>query len=445
MSIVPCWIFYGTNEQNVKFVKDKVKPALNLDVKYWIGGLPDFGSIVRSNFPDSIYLSQSESNKWIDDPIEKNDRFPDLLTSEFLMALRNIFIRFTYDFNYETPFDEQNHQINVARTIFNKLISSKAEFVIFFEFPHSIGSYITYLLCHHLKIKFVIRAFAPFEDRVFYTSKIDDGIPSYYSELNEADKSLLETILLKASTSYSQTQPSYMRNQAKRLFLVSKIRNFKTYLKQQQWKRTSRAIANKSIDLSRNNFIYVGLHYQPELTSFPLGGLYNNQHLMILSLSAVIPDDWRIIVKEHPTTFAYVKRNMALFRSKHYYDSLRNIPKVDFVDYTFDSFELIDRSKIVATLTGTVGYEGVLRGKPCIVFGDAPYLGCEGVFKVADFKSLKDIWHELERKKFFVDKEKVLSYSKNAIANSLYGRVNADFNKFDEEKQLEYMLKVYNQ
>lgn len=437
----PCWIFYGTNNQNLEFVEGHVVPALSLDVKYWIGGLPDLGQEVRKKFPKTIYLSQDESNAWIDSPIGKSDSFPDLITPDFLLALQNIFIRFKFAYNYTIPFDEQNHMVNVARTIFNKLQEEKIELVIFFEYPHSIGSYVTYLLCQHLRIKFVIRTLSPFEDRVFYTSRIQDGIPSYYSDLDEDARKAFDQILLKASKSYAETQPSYTKSQTRRLFLVSKARKFSSFAKQQVWRRAFRKLVNKSINLSSTKFIYVGLHYQPELTSFPLGGLYNNQHLMILMLSAVIPDDWKIIVKEHPTTYKYVKKNMTLYRSEQYYKFLKNIPKVDFVDYTFDSYELIDKSIVSATLTGTTGYESVLRGKPCIVFGDAPYLGCEGVYRVTDFQSLKEIWNKIKANNFRLDKEKVVSYTQHAMANTLLSRTNIDFDKFDSGKQLDYLLK----
>jgi hypothetical protein len=44
------------------------------------------------------------------------------------------------------------------------------------------------------------------------------------------------------------------------------------------------------------------------------------------------------------------------------------------------SFELIDHAQAVASVTGTAGWEAVVRGVPAMVFGNAWYRNCEGVF-----------------------------------------------------------------
>jgi hypothetical protein len=46
-------------------------------------------------------------------------------------------------------------------------------------------------------------------------------------------------------------------------------------------------------------------------------------------------------------------------------------------------FVLIDKASAVATVTGTVGLEALIRGKPVLAFGAAQYRGAKGVF-VAD-------------------------------------------------------------
>ncbi len=52
------------------------------------------------------------------------------------------------------------------------------------------------------------------------------------------------------------------------------------------------------------------------------------------------------------------------------------------------TFELIERSAAVATITGTAGWEALFLGKPSIVFGRAFYRDAPGVIAVEDAPSL---------------------------------------------------------
>jgi capsule polysaccharide export protein KpsC/LpsZ len=53
---------------------------------------------------------------------------------------------------------------------------------------------------------------------------------------------------------------------------------------------------------------------------------------------------------------------------------------VELVPLAYTSFDFIDQAVAVATVTGTAGWESVLRGVPSIVFGNAWYKECHGVF-----------------------------------------------------------------
>ena len=444
MNALPCWIQYGTNEQNVKFVKEKLVPALSLNIKCWMGGLPDYKQYVKKHFPEMNYYSQTQFNQLADVQSGYDDDFFELYDRSFVYELDNIFRRFKFDYNYETPFDEQNHCLLVARSLLARLKEDKVKLVIFFEYPHAVGSYLTYLVCKFLGIKVIIRTLSPFESRTFYVENLDEGIPMHYQEMNDDQREDFEKVLLKATRSYSEAQPEYTRKQNQRYFLVSRLRKFAVFMDQQRWKRALRSLVDTSFVPPKGKFVYVGLHYQPELTSFPLGGFYNNQYLMILMLSSVVPDDWKIIVKEHPSIFRYVKKNVTLYRSAQYYASIKNIPKVELVDFTHDSFGLIDASACIATLTGTIGFEGVLRGKPCLVFGQASYVGCEGVNKVASYRELKQAFDELIESNFHVDKNKVLEFATRAISNTVRSKTNRDYDKFDEEQHLDFITNIFN-
>jgi hypothetical protein len=126
-------------------------------------------------------------------------------------------------------------------------------------------------------------------------------------------------------------------------------------------------------------FIYVPLHYQPEASTYPLGQGFIDQNLMIKMLSRHLPSGWRIYVKEHRTTFDPQLRGH-FARDLTYYPQIAGIANAYLVPMTFSSFDLMDKCKAVAAVTGTAAWEAVVRGVPSIVFGAPWFKDCEGVF-----------------------------------------------------------------
>lgn len=126
-------------------------------------------------------------------------------------------------------------------------------------------------------------------------------------------------------------------------------------------------------------YVFVALQCEPERQTCPVGGVFGNQYLMIDLLSTVVPEGWKIYVKEHPSQF---KEYQMAERAKtlEFYDLIASIPKVELVPLSYNSFELIDGAKAAATVSGTVGWESVVRGKPTLLFGHSWYKDCKGVF-----------------------------------------------------------------
>ena len=134
----------------------------------------------------------------------------------------------------------------------------------------------------------------------------------------------------------------------------------------------------KSVDLTKP-YVFTALQCEPERQTCPVGGLFGNQYLMIDLLSKLVPDDWKIYVKEHVSQF---KDYQAVERAKttEFYNRIVSRPNVEIVPLTYTSFELIDHAKASATVSGTVGWESVVRGKPTLLFGYSWYRDCKGVF-----------------------------------------------------------------
>lgn len=134
-------------------------------------------------------------------------------------------------------------------------------------------------------------------------------------------------------------------------------------------------------------FIVFFLHYQPERTSLPEGHQFAQQWLALRILANSLPPGYRLAVKEHPSTFRYYFNPG--FRSRDFYQNISQLPNTSLVPLDRSPFDLIDKAAAVATITGTVGVEAIIRGKPVIVFGAAQYRDIKGVFAVNSMEGAK--------------------------------------------------------
>lgn len=163
---------------------------------------------------------------------------------------------------------------------------------------------------------------------------------------------------------------------------------------------------------NNNNILYFPLHYQPELTTMPRGQEYWNQLITLKLLSDNIPKDFKIYVKEHRAIFSNNTYLSKSFRNKEFYQYLKTLYNVEIRPINESSIKLIDKCVATITVTGTAGFESILRGKPVICFGSAPYENAPGVFRVRKYddisKYIKIICSDSE--KFNVDQEKLVEY-----------------------------------
>ncbi len=140
---------------------------------------------------------------------------------------------------------------------------------------------------------------------------------------------------------------------------------------------------NQQIDIEQR-FIYFPLQLQPEMTTSALGGQFRDQLLAIEALSRILPNDVKIYVKENPKQGAYS-------RGPLFFHRLNRIPNVVFMPSFANTNTLIAHCEAVATITGTVGWEAIRKGKKAIVFGHTWYSSFPGVFRWSNKLKYSDI------------------------------------------------------
>lgn len=126
-----------------------------------------------------------------------------------------------------------------------------------------------------------------------------------------------------------------------------------------------------------NPYLVYFLQFEPEVSTLQWSYEHPDQIAFIEGIARRLPARYRLAVKEHPHHRGY--------RATTDYRRLRALPNVQVLDPAVPSAPLLRGSSGVVTLTGTVGFEGLVLGKPVHAVGHAFYTGFPGVFR--DFEA----------------------------------------------------------
>jgi hypothetical protein len=130
----------------------------------------------------------------------------------------------------------------------------------------------------------------------------------------------------------------------------------------------------------KKKYILFYLQRQPEASTMTRGPFYLDQIQLIHNISKSLPVDYFLYVKPHYNDFGNQKIN--------YYRGLAQRPNIKILSAYSDGHQLIKNCSMVITITGTVGWEALIHGKPVFTFGDVFYNSCPLVTRVHDFKRL---------------------------------------------------------
>lgn len=327
--------------------------------------------------------------------------------------------------------------------------SDKPDLVVFDETPHTPFEYIMYEVAVKNNVKIIRFNPIHIDYRFMLFSNINET-PNYirekYLEAKSRNNILLDKKMdiyyNKLQGNYFEAEPNYMlfqrSNKGVKWFLsrvkkylftdgnygYSRMKEgylvdyyFRKYIniyfllngaifKQRLLHHYNTLVSNVNIS---KNYIYIPLHYQPERTTSPEGGIYDSQWLMIQLLSKTIPNGWKLFVKEHSTQF-HIRYSGHIARYKNYYNDILELDNVELVPLEYNSFDLIDNAKAVATVTGTAGIEAVVRNHPVLVFGNPWYQDCEGVFQIKNKSDLVTFFNDFN--KIFINQDNVLAFFK---------------------------------
>lgn len=115
----------------------------------------------------------------------------------------------------------------------------------------------------------------------------------------------------------------------------------------------------------QEDYAFYPLHFEPEIAISLFAPFFTDQIYLIKLIARSLSVGCKLYVKEHPA--------MVVYRPRAYYQELKKIPNVKIINPAITSFEIIPQAKLVATISGTAGWEAILLKKPVITFGKIFY------------------------------------------------------------------------
>lgn len=337
---------------------------------------------------------------------------------------------------YKHGFKALNQILNkynmLYRFIYALLTKEDIKLCLFSNLPHEGVDFVIYTLSKIMGIKTLLfcNSFIPhYYDRVFYTEDEDDyGDFTFMKDIYSEKPYFVKTSEINNNYFYMMNIPRFTIS--RRANILDKINIF---FKQLEYKKNLKnSVSHAVYDV---NYIYFPLHLQPELTTSSLGGIYCDQLLAIERLSENLPENWVIYVKENP-------KQTYLMRDKLFFDRLKLLKNVQLVSPKEDTLKLIRHSKIVATITGTAGFEAICLKKPVIVFGKAWYQNFEGVFKWNKDINIKDIeQYKINKEKLEKDYNNLISRMPRIVVDKNYLEGIKNVTKSKYKKRMKYLLR----
>lgn len=293
--------------------------------------------------------------------------------------------------------------------------------VVFLSPPHEVYDFIIYNLCKLKSVPVAIAFIGPLAEYVYFFQDIYDHCPEVLARYKELSLELKDTPIEKidlppdfkvAYDLYSgngNKTPYYMHKKLKTpaeiaslvvrkpVGLIRKITKngirqiastakfrFSQYLRSRATRQMLAIYESLAVqaDFSKP-YVYFPLHYQPEITTSPNGGVFVWQLLAAQMISWHLPENVLLYVKEHPFQEARC-RDVSL-----YYDLLA-LPNVNLVKRSTDTYQLLEHCVAVASVTGTAGFEGMFMGKPFLMFGSFINMQAPGTFNIRNNEDCKN-------------------------------------------------------
>lgn len=339
---------------------------------------PEYVFISPNRTHQDFYTKNGHKVLYISDlKISKNDPF--IKSNNFEISSQKISI-------INLNFKEQENIYNTwYNTIENFLKTEKVSFVIFSQQIEGLLGILISKVANHLNIK----CFVPHSTRFLGTSYFskDQFEDINYNTLKISSESIKKANFIinkireeKTPTSYPSRSTikkpffrriiNYIIRKLKHekfdlpRFIVSFRNNFNFFVElfyKLKYSYQKRYIAIKNQSDLPNKFIFFPLQTIPE-SSINIPNPFFIQQIRLIDLIRYnMPDDFLLVVKEHSV--------MRGRRSNKFYKKIIKSSGVRIINPEINTIEIINKSSLTISISGTACFEAFILKKPSIVFG----------------------------------------------------------------------------
>lgn len=328
------------------------------------------------------------------------------------------------------------------------LITKKVDCLIYFTLPHAGADYVLYLAAKALGVDVLLTFQSHTPNRFYCIKDIEDfgdfettpplGEPTKLSIPRGFKKDLF--YMKNAKHKRGRLIKNFIRDIYWAMFGGRQPIKWAGVIQKQAGRIACLRQYSKNVvsevDLDKR-FVYFPLQLQPELTTSILADEFSDQLLAMERLSAIIPDDWCIYAKENPKQ-GFQQRN------DFFFERLNRINNCVYISDTVSTYELMENSQFVASITGTACWESVSGGKPALLFGNVWFKRFPGISVYRDGITLADIMdnaftHEELEAKF----NEVMSKTITGVVDMRYSPIVEDFDELENGRLLTEFLRNY--
>ena len=390
--------------------------------------------------------------------------------SEFIDHLYRLDDKFRYkSHNLSSLQDYMDYYHILFDVLSAKIVENKISHMLFFNVPHLGYDTMCYQIAKSLGLKIVIVTQSLFPNTFFSMNSVDDygkvngdGIdfaPIHIEKEKEMELFYMKNIkqgeeekghisfkaLLQIIMFLIMKKPYYFLSPIKLYKILQRTASiygklpnwrdpFARYFHENELEYFEHIIQYEETpyDLTES-YIYFAMQMQPEMTTSALGGWFKDQALAIESLANMVPNNVKIYVKENPKQGTYM-------RGPLFFHRLKRIPNVVILPSYANTHSLTENALFVSTITGTVGWEAVRKGKKVLIFGNTWYKSFPGVFKYSEKLTFDEI---IEYKLDHAQLESALGL---LMAKSHEGVVDRHYKKivpsFNEEQNIDNVSNI---
>lgn len=218
-------------------------------------------------------------------------------------------------------------------------------------------------------------------------------------------------------------------------FYANKGRNLLSVLKNsiflilKSWYRKKFLDSNCRYDVeTKTKIVYFPIHLEPERSISIAAPHYADQLNLITNIAKSLPIDCKLYVKEHPMSSRFGWHPIS------FYKKLFNLPNVEVIHPSFPNNEILQKSSLIVTISGTTSIEAAFYGIPSIIFADSIFSKISLIKRIKNIEELPNLIRQLIGKK--ISESELNDYVEFIKQNSF----EFDLNKFvfDINEEIKY-------